>query len=702
MSLVRVQALRQNGPTAGKSKKRSKKKAAWDNTNSDLSVHKLSPSELEHRHLIHQSNNLSSVKLEKQQKALMKALRKTPQSEERARVSVLREMLYDGDELQSVLSHTDRVMAVVKDLFGDDPKRYTGLPNVTFAPGQQSNIDRSMLSLSQSTEIPNKNEKPDPPILNELSEESESDDDDDTTLCSSQMKPEKDTSEPTQLSGISDIMMTPEKTHVIPEEETPKGLAINDTIKVRKTKKRTANFDDSSNISTFSDADGLKKVINGLEQEVEEYEQMIGQQNAPKPTKDTGELGGYTSSLLATITKLVQYLKQSEKQFQIEARKHADMEKELQENRELTDALTAELMVTQDQLLGLQTEFQNYRANTESQLNYLKHTVYSVYNRTPDAPFQPQVQPHPQQQQQQEQMPVFQKQGFQPYQPQPKLHPPQPQTIENDIVTADVPTQPDPSTLPRPEFIISNDQNGDLLWTDQGEGQTPNNDSSTELAEQFTAALSTVPAYVKPLQTAVLLSPPRQRDRSTLPKPTGITVHEVSSAPVQVPIASGKVTVVPASAPSDIPAQHSDLTEQIATLTQQRSQAQARLQALQSYRKPLADTGNITSSYDVIMKPNSTSMPGKQSGSVSPAISPIPHENSVPSKTIAVTLPRVEELELSAGSTPSPRQQHGKENRLSDVPITTVSSIASNIGPTSKSQASSEGGFFALSSHMSQ
>ncbi|XP_077981646.1 spindle and centriole-associated protein 1-like [Glandiceps talaboti] len=699
MSFVRVQTSKPSATmiSSGKPKrKKVTKKDAWDDTQSDLSVYKLSRHELERRHAIHKSHNLSSVKLEKQQQALAKALKRTPPSEGRTRVSLLREMLYDGDELQDVLAHTDRVMAVVKDLFGDDPKRYTGLPNVTFAPGQDNNsqTDRSMMSISQSTEIPARFTQPDPPVLNEVSEDIESDSEEETTQDkNTQMEAEKD-GQPTSLSAVDNLMCTPEHQRIMSEEETPKGLAINDTIKVRKTKKRMENMDETENVSIATNLDGLKRVITGLEQEVEEYEQLTGRQRPSRPTKDTEGLGGYTASLLDTISKLVSYLKENEKVIQSETKIREEIQADLQEHRELTDALTAELLLTQDQFLGLQTEFEKYRASTDSQLNYLKHTVYSILKS-------PATVPQPQPPKQQPPPLVPQNQGFQPYQPQARI--PQPQLQPQPIVVS-APVQPDVPVVTQPELNRDGNTNsaGDLQGTDKDVEETlDKNDSTAELAEQFTAALSTVPAYVKPLQTAVMLSPPRQRDRSTLHRP-GMTLQEVSPEPIDASTSTTEVRMVTVTTTSsNVQPYHADLTNQIATLTEQRSQAQARLQALQSYRRPLSDAGNIGNTMELVVKNHHHRAVVNQGSSVSPPISPIPHDRPVPSKTIAVTLPRVEELELSASSTPSPKYVQGKENRLNDVPVRTINNIM-GVANNGKHQDSSNGGFFALSSHMSQ
>ncbi|XP_006814577.1 spindle and centriole-associated protein 1-like [Saccoglossus kowalevskii] len=663
MSFVRAKKSHQGKKISakGKPKKKTIKKQAWDDTQSDLSVYKLSKDEVEHRRIIHQSGNITKVKMEKEQKEIARVLRKSPQDSDKSRVTLLREVLYDGDQLQDVLAHTDRVMSVVKDLFGDDPKRYTGLPNVTFAPGQLTKPDRSMLSISQSTEIPHKNDKPDPPILNEITTDSENEED--CEISEIQIEPEKDVNQASNAANSSSLM-TPTHESIIQE-----GLAINDTIKVRKTKKRTVSGDTATaaiNASTITDVDGLKRVITGLEQEVEEYERLTGRQRSPKPVKDSEGLGGYTASLLDTITKLVQYLKQSETLLQNESKSRVRLEEGLQEHRALIDVLTSELLTTQDQFLNMQAEFNHYRINTESQLHYVKQMISSVI-KTPEGVPSSDLHPITIQQPAHGLYKAFDRQlGYQQTQQQSNL----PYQFESQLPPVTIYASQEPH------------QDNDVIEQD--------GDSTNELAEQFSSVLSTVPSYVKPLQTAVMISPPRQRDRNTLHKTSEIPVQQLSGESVAVSSSTTEVKVVTMTTTSSN-TQAQDFTQQIATLTQQRSDAQARLQSLQSYRRPLSDAGNVNHHVD-LLKPTETE-------SVSPSISPIPHERSVGlTKTIAVTMPCVDQLDLSATSTPSPKLQQGKENRLSDVQIKTISNLTT-VASGAKTQDSTNAGFFALSSH---
>uniref|UniRef100_A0A3B4UR45 Spindle and centriole-associated protein 1 n=1 Tax=Seriola dumerili TaxID=41447 RepID=A0A3B4UR45_SERDU len=185
MSFVRVGRPQQH--SKGKRPVRPKKAAApqreWVSTVNDLSVHKLTPAELSHRHEIHKSHNKVAAQWELREKALKRRLRHggSPAPLDQASLSIIREVFSDQLLLQDVLARSDRAMAVVKDLFGDAPRRQTGHPSVTMAPNCDSDSEMPVL------------QRPDPPTqlsllsqsmmdqqaLNELeaSEEDHSDED---------------------------------------------------------------------------------------------------------------------------------------------------------------------------------------------------------------------------------------------------------------------------------------------------------------------------------------------------------------------------------------------------------------------------------------------------------------------------------------------------------------------------------------------
>ncbi|XP_019382219.1 PREDICTED: spindle and centriole-associated protein 1 [Gavialis gangeticus] len=104
----------------------------------DLTVHQATPEDILRRHEIHKSKNKALVHLELQEKALKRKIKKqrhgAPDSLDKRKLALMREILSDQYQLQDVLERSDQAMAVVKDLFGDAPRRHAGFPNVTMAP----------------------------------------------------------------------------------------------------------------------------------------------------------------------------------------------------------------------------------------------------------------------------------------------------------------------------------------------------------------------------------------------------------------------------------------------------------------------------------------------------------------------------------------------------------------------------------------
>lgn len=146
MSFVRLPRkrypLRQSAAAKAAGRKKVRNKPDWDDTTNDLSVYKASPEEMLRRSQVTKSQNMDLVKADLLKKKIAKAkTRKT--SPRGARGGLLREVLLDNSELQETLAASDKTMAIVKDLFGDDPRRYRGLPNVTVAP-ERDMLDGSL------------------------------------------------------------------------------------------------------------------------------------------------------------------------------------------------------------------------------------------------------------------------------------------------------------------------------------------------------------------------------------------------------------------------------------------------------------------------------------------------------------------------------------------------------------------------------
>ncbi|XP_012995116.2 spindle and centriole-associated protein 1 isoform X1 [Esox lucius] len=160
--------------SAVRSKKASSTKREWVSTVHDLSVHKATPEELSRRHDMHRSHNQAVAHWELKEKAMRRkrsnGLLGSPPPLDPASLNIIREVFSGQFQLQDVLARSDRAMAVVKDLFGDAPRRQTGFPSVTMAPDCGSDYDLPVL---QKPETPTQlsllsQSMMDPQALNEL------------------------------------------------------------------------------------------------------------------------------------------------------------------------------------------------------------------------------------------------------------------------------------------------------------------------------------------------------------------------------------------------------------------------------------------------------------------------------------------------------------------------------------------------------
>ncbi|XP_073720351.1 spindle and centriole-associated protein 1 isoform X4 [Misgurnus anguillicaudatus] len=186
MSLVRMNRhLYGPGRRPVRTKKVSAPKKEWVSTVNDLSVHKATPEELARRREMHRSQNRVVAQWELREKASSRRRRKnqppSPAGLDKARHNIIREVFSDQCQLRDVIERSDRALAVVKDLFGDAPHRRTGFPTITIAPDCDSD-----------SELP-VHQRPDPPTqlsllsqsmmdqqaLNELEEYEEEYDDED-------------------------------------------------------------------------------------------------------------------------------------------------------------------------------------------------------------------------------------------------------------------------------------------------------------------------------------------------------------------------------------------------------------------------------------------------------------------------------------------------------------------------------------------
>ncbi|XP_038149549.1 spindle and centriole-associated protein 1 isoform X1 [Cyprinodon tularosa] len=439
MSLVRKGPQQQQQLAKGKRAVRPKKTAAprkdWVGTVNDLSVHKLTPAELSHRHEMHRSHNKAAAQWELREKALWRRFRHagSPAPLDQASLSIIREVFSDQLLLQDVLDRSDRAIAVVKDLFGDAPRRQTGHPTVTVAPNCDSDSEPPVFH------------KPDPPTqlsllsqsmmdqtaLNEVDVSREDDRDENTDpSCNSESrvirrayvrkmksqgrvtKKHKGHHLRSHPGDKENVPVTPvssgrapsltalnataavqrhlskqppshqdkQEAAVLVSQVLNPELPLNQseriskrTEKTRKCVSGTLELDGSSVASLSGDRSTL-----GLLQE------MLGQVKADLDSlsPDTAPesagglephrrrgLTGFSVALVSTLGRLVHLLREREAEAEKDANERRGLLDELKEQRGLIDALTAETMTLREEAAASQAALQQRTADLEQKLD---------------------------------------------------------------------------------------------------------------------------------------------------------------------------------------------------------------------------------------------------------------------------------------------------------------------------------------------
>lgn len=423
MSLVRI-----NRPfyCAGKRPIRTRKVSApkkeWVSTVNDLSVHKATPEELARRHEMHRSQNRVVAQWELKEKTLTRRRRKnqplSPPGLDRARRDIIREVFSDHCQLQDVIARSDRALAVVKDLFGDAPRRRTGFPSITVAPDCDSD-----------SELP-VHQKPDPPTqlsllsqsmmdqqaLNELEEHEEECDEvqDASVHLKSVMHRKRNKCKPKSFPRGSD-----NHEQDLPQKPCTTGVredhaALNATVAVEQLKSRqthpgvnqsTSFVDQFLNPEPASSQHGVKNrsvqasrgrsahtsamnssglhslagnqsslellqsMLEQVETELDSLDKQNPQSSETRPQQQRPGLTGFSVALLTTLRRLTSHIKKRDEESLRETRERRRLEDEVKEQRALIDALTVETLTLREESAALQARLQLQISDLEQRLN---------------------------------------------------------------------------------------------------------------------------------------------------------------------------------------------------------------------------------------------------------------------------------------------------------------------------------------------
>ncbi|XP_062377056.1 spindle and centriole-associated protein 1 [Sardina pilchardus] len=423
MSFARVNRLqygqgKRHGPT--RPKKAAAPKKEWVSTVSDLTVHKATPEELARRHEVHKSQNRLAAQWELRERTLRRRRGKdhpsTPPGLDKYRLNLLREVFSDQCTLQDVLARSDRAMAVVKDLFGDAPRRQAGFPSVTVAPNGGSDSELPVLQrpdppthlsvLSQSMM--------DPQALNELEEEYSGEEPDSSFNSPSDSQryrgpPQKAKSAHQRAETLDN--QSPPQTPCNPKPSQDQA-ALNATVAVNRLRSSQSQSESgrSSTLvtqvlnpdsapprsgkknrasrscrgrSAESGLDGSSlSSLSGNQSSLEMLQSMLGQveteldaldpqepSSVPELHRPNPGLTGFSVALVSTIGRLARHVRQREEEARREAQERRRLEEMVMEQRVLIDALTAETLNLKDESAALQAGLQQRVTELEERLD---------------------------------------------------------------------------------------------------------------------------------------------------------------------------------------------------------------------------------------------------------------------------------------------------------------------------------------------
>ncbi|XP_054621831.1 spindle and centriole-associated protein 1 isoform X2 [Dunckerocampus dactyliophorus] len=376
-------------------------KREWVSTVNDLSVHKLTPLELNHRHEIHKSRNKVAAQWELREKAIkghpIRQAGSSPGPLDESSLTILREVFADKLLLQDVLAGSDRAMALVKNIFGDAPRKQTGHPCVTMVPS--SDLPPTQLSLFGESML-------DQQVVSEPEDDYDNDDTSTTSLIQRKMKAKNKVAGVQRQKvrrGISEQTFSSPRTPCT-SARVPALTALNATLEVQRlrsrqnqsletheepsflsprqsgscrparTRKRVCKPTElnGSSVASLSGDQSSLGLLQALLGQVEGDLNCLSPETGPasrQSQQTTHSLTGFSVALVSTLGRLVHLLKKRQEEAESAAEERRQLEEKLREQRGLIDALTAESMTLREEATSLQVTLQQQTAELERKLD---------------------------------------------------------------------------------------------------------------------------------------------------------------------------------------------------------------------------------------------------------------------------------------------------------------------------------------------
>jgi hypothetical protein len=166
-------------------------------------------------------------------------------------------------------------------------------------------------------------------------------------------------------------------------------------INILKTKNAPAESDEEIHLnknrhSTLSSLDDeFKKSLSDLESKFIEFErqtgksshngQLVNGQRMRTQNQSNSSNSSYTLSLINMISRLIDYLRETQLELNHEKLKQTESNKQLDIHRKLIDGLTTEILCVKEQNEKIINEFANNQAKMETELEQLKVILFYMY-----------------------------------------------------------------------------------------------------------------------------------------------------------------------------------------------------------------------------------------------------------------------------------------------------------------------------------
>ncbi|XP_077592152.1 spindle and centriole-associated protein 1 [Stigmatopora nigra] len=375
-------------------------KNEWVSTVSDLSVHKMTPAELNYRRESRKSHNKVVAQWEMREKALRDRFRHTGGSPlDKDSQRIIREVFSEKLLLQDILARSDKTLAAVNELFGDPQYKHIGQPSITMAPNSDSPIFRGSTEPSPRSEsVYGQQAEPEDEYYSESDEEPAV-----GRPFQSKMKILVGRS-PRQRGRHAVNECTPARTpvqnalnasevvqrlrsrcdrsekadeqsflllsQVLNPDISPRQTGNGHSSRSRKQSGKTAHFTDSSSVASShgqkSSLSLLQSMLAQVEHELDSLSPQTSTQGQPQPAEG---LTGFSLALVSILARLVGTIKERQHEVETGIEERRKLEETLREQRGLIDALTAETMTLREETSFLQAEFKQRTAQLERKLD---------------------------------------------------------------------------------------------------------------------------------------------------------------------------------------------------------------------------------------------------------------------------------------------------------------------------------------------